>query len=395
MRNVGGHGLGRAVRCGARTLLAALVLGGAGCSSSRDASKRDAEADAGSGGRGASAGQDAGKAGTAVPAAGITGGGAGAAGASGSSGRGGSSGSTAGAGGAGGRAGTGSDPGDAGPDGEQPSAQAGTILTLTYNVAGLPEGLSSSMPERFTPLIGPLLNGYELVLLQETWQTPDPNPLAPLRGYHEILVAASDHPYKTVPAEQPFGTDPRRPTALLSDGLNVFARVPLGDTTRVAWGTCVDTAADCLAVKGFSMTSAELGDELTVHIYNLHMEAGGSAEDDVAREGGLAQLVAHIEQHSQDTALIVGGDFNLHTDGEPAATQFQSLLTRVGLSDACTELQCAEPGSIDKLLFRSSAAVELAAESWQRETDVFVSDLAEPLSDHPPIAVRFAWQAAP
>jgi hypothetical protein len=64
------------------------------------------------------------------------------------------------------------------------------------------------------------------------------------------------------------------------------------------------------------------------------------------------------------------------------------------LTDACTELQCAEPGSIDKFLFRSSTSVELRAESWQRETDVFVSDLGEALSDHPPIAVRFAWSAA-
>jgi hypothetical protein len=377
-------------------LLAVLALAGAACSSSRDTSKPAREADAGDGGRGASAGDDGGQAGTAVPTAGITGGRAGGAGASGSGGgRGGSSGGAAGAGsgGTGGRGGTGPDEGDAGPDGEQPSPQRGTVLTLTYNVAGLPEGLSSSMPERFTPMIGPLLNGYELVLLQETWQTPIPNPLAPLRGYHEILVAASDHPYKTVPAEQPFGSDPRRPSALLSDGLNVFARSPLGDTTRVAWATCVDTDADCLAMKGFSMTPNELGDGLTVHIYNLHMEAGISAEDDVAREGGLGQLVAHIEQHSQDTALIVGGDFNLHTATEPAMTQFQSLLTRAGLSDACTELQCAEPASIDKLLFRSSAAVQLQAESWKRETDVFVSDMAEPLSDHPPIAVRFAWTA--
>ena len=382
------HGLRIASRCGQAGLIAGLVLGGSACSKSRDSAKSET-GDSGVDGREAGAG-GSGKAGTAVPAAGITGGGAGQAGRSGSGGRGaGSGGGTAGAG-----AGAGSDAGDAGSDAEPQPQASGSFLTLTYNVAGLPEGLSSSMPERFTPMIGPKLNGYELVLLQESWQTPDPNPLAPLRGYHEILVAAADHPYKTVPAEQPFGADPRRPTALLSDGLNVFARFPLAEpTTRIAWSTCVDTDADCLAMKGFSMTPAELGDGLPVHIYDLHMEAGGSAEDDVAREGGLAQLVAHIEEHSSDTALIVGGDFNLHTDVEPAKSQFASLLTRAGLSDACTELQCPEPGSIDKLLFRSSPAIELSAASWQRETEVFVSDMGEPLSDHPPIAVRFEWSA--
>jgi hypothetical protein len=42
------------------------------------------------------------------------------------------------------------------------------------------------------------LNAYDLVLMQETWQTPDPNPFAPTRVYHEILVAGSQHPYKSV-----------------------------------------------------------------------------------------------------------------------------------------------------------------------------------------------------
>jgi hypothetical protein len=275
-------------------------------------------------------------------------------------------------------------------DGAAPGLRSGSFTTLSYNVAGLPEGLSSSMPARFTPMIGPLLNDYELVLLQESWQTPEQNPLAPLRGYHEILVAASDHPYKTPPAAQPFGNDPARPTALLGDGLNVFSRFPLGETTRVAWATCVDTASDCLAFKGFSMTPAELDDGLPVHVYDLHMEAGGSPEDDVAREGGIDQMIAFIGEHSQGTALIVGGDFNLHTEREPAGSQFARFVRVTGLTDACTELDCDDPGSIDELLFRSSDALELRATSWGRE-DVFVSDQGEPLSDHLPVGVGIAW----
>jgi hypothetical protein len=282
---------------------------------------------------------------------------------------------------------------DAGEDaGGRAPATAGTIRALSYNVAGLPEGLSQSMPARFTPMIGPLLNAYDLVFLQETWLTPAVNPLAPLRGYHEILVATADHPYKTVPGDQPFGEDSRRPSALLCDGLNVFSRYPLADTTtHVMWSTCVETASDCLALKGFSMTEAEIEPGLPVHLYNLHMEAGSSAPDDVARDGGIDQLIAFIGERSQETAIIVGGDFNLHTEREPAATQFARLLAESGLSDACTELDCEDAGSIDKLLFRSSDLIELRAEHWARESDVFVSDMGEPLSDHPPIAVRFAW----
>ena len=268
---------------------------------------------------------------------------------------------------------------------------SGGIHALTYNVAGLPEGLSHSMPSVFTPIIGPLLNGYDLVFLQESWQTPDPNPLAPLRGYHEILVAASDLPYKTPPATQPLGNDPSRPTAQLGDGLNIFSRIALGDTQRVAWSTCVDTASDCLALKGFSLTTAQFGETLPVHLYDLHMEAGETPADDDARDGDIDQLVAFIEAHSQGVAVIVGGDFNLHTDGEPAISQLKRLLEQAGLSDACTELKCAHPENIDKILYRSGDRVALEATDWAYQDKVFVTDGGEPLSDHLPVAVHLDW----
>ena len=284
---------------------------------------------------------------------------------------------------------------DAGADAAaQPNeAPSGEFLALTYNVAGLPMGLSSSMPELFTPMIGPLLNDYDVVLVQESWLTPDPNPGDPLRVYHELLVEVSEHPYKSVPAEVPWGTDSDRPDALLGDGLNMFSDFPFGETTRVRWPTCVETASDCLALKGFSATRMELADGVSVDVYNLHMEAGGSPEDDAARDAGIDLLVDFIADFSNGTAVIVGGDFNLHTDGEPAATQFARLLEEAGLQDACTVHECDRPGSIDKFLFRSSDALELSAESFSFETDVFVSDAGEPLSDHDPLAVRFAWSA--
>jgi endonuclease/exonuclease/phosphatase family metal-dependent hydrolase len=285
----------------------------------------------------------------------------------------------------------GGEPDDAGS--EEPPHPGGTFVALTYNVAGLPEGLSSSDPERNTPLIGPLLNDYDLVFLQESWQTPETNPLAPLRVYHEILVAASTLPYKTAPAAQPLGNDPSRPTALLGDGLDVFSRYPLGDTRRVPWRSCVDSASDCLAFKGFSMTPAQLADGVMVHLYDLHMEAGDSAADDQARDAGIDQLLAFIQQYSSGTALIIGGDFNLHTDREPAAGQLARLLALGGLFDSCGELHCPAPGNIDKLLYRSSGSVSLQAESWELQSDKFETPEGGPLSDHEPLAVRFRWKS--
>jgi endonuclease/exonuclease/phosphatase family metal-dependent hydrolase len=272
-----------------------------------------------------------------------------------------------------------------------PPQTTGELLALSYNVAGLPEGISGSHPERNTPIISPLLNGYDLVVVQESWQTPDPNPLAPLRVYHEVLVADAHHPYKSVPAPQPLNTDPRRPSAIVSDGLNVLSRFPFTGLQREMWSDCWPSAADCLSQKGFMAARTTLAPGVTVDVYTLHMEAGGDPEDDQRRDEAVTQLAAFVNAFSAGRPLIVGGDFNLHTDSEPDATQFQRLLVETGLVDVCAALACPEPGRIDKFLFRGSDALELVPLSWRFETDVFVTPEGEPLSDHDPLAVRFRW----
>jgi hypothetical protein len=275
-----------------------------------------------------------------------------------------------------------------------PDLVSGEFLALSYNVAGLPQGISGSDPEVNTPLIAPLLNGYDLVLLQESWKTPDPNPFAPLRVYHEILEAGSGHPFRSISAPLPLGMDPSRPSAFVSDGLNRFSRHPFDALVRVPWSGCHESAADCLALKGFSMARTTFAPGVTVDVYNLHMEAGGDPEDDVLRDAGVTQLSEFIQAYSSGRAVIVGGDFNLHTDTEPDGSQFVRLLTEAGLADVCAALACPQPGRIDKFLFRSAGGVTLTPLSWRFETDVFVRDDGEPLSDHDALAVRFAWTVA-
>lgn len=268
----------------------------------------------------------------------------------------------------------------------------GDFLALTYNVAGLPEGISGSHPLTNTPLISPRLNAYDLVLVQESWQTPDPNPAAPLRTYHELLVVDALHPYKSIPAAAPLGTDPRRPSAVLADGLNRFAQLPFDpNVIRTMWNGCHATAADCLALKGFSIARTTLTRGVTVDVYNLHMEAGGDPQDEVLREQGVDQLLAAMSTYSAGRAIIIGGDFNLHTDEEPDGTTYQRLLTSAGLTDTCTAVGCADPGRIDKFAFRSNDAVAITPLSWSNEDALFQDGNGDDLSDHEPIAVQFDW----
>lgn len=283
----------------------------------------------------------------------------------------------------------------------------GDFLALAYNVAGLPDILSGSNPEANTELIGPLLDGYDLVLLQESWKSPEPNPLAPTRVYHEILEATASHEYKSEMAPQPLGTNPDRPTGLLADGLGFFSNFPLSEVTREAWTGCfggADTsdngAGDCLAFKGVALTTVTLPDGTEVDVYNLHAEAGSSDEDQALQRDNFVQLAAFIDAHSAGRPVILGGDTNLHTDEEPDDPQdvedttiWEGFLEATGLTDVCAALDCDQPGRIDKFAFRSSDAVRLEPQSWNFETEVFVTDDGESLSDHDALAVRFAWWA--
>src|SRR5680860_1323045 len=207
--------------------------------------------------------------------------------------------------------------------GEEADRRAGQFTALTYNVAGLPEPLSGSEPATNTPLISPMLNDYDLVLVQEDWIDPVP-PAAGFDFYHDDLIAEVDHEHLSTPAPPPLGTDPRRPEALVADGLNRMSRFPFGEITREMWSGCfgsLDTsdggAADCPSQKGFSVATTELAPGVEVDVYNLHAEAGSTARDLEESAADFEQLAEFMREHSAGRAVIVGGDFNLHTDQEP------------------------------------------------------------------------------
>ncbi|MDZ7675493.1 MAG: hypothetical protein U5K30_10550 [Acidimicrobiales bacterium] len=280
---------------------------------------------------------------------------------------------------------------------------SGEFTALTYNVAGLPDILSGSNPEANMPHIARLLNDYELVLTQEDWRTPDPNPIAPTRFYHEILAEGSAHKYQSESEPQPLGRDASRPTALLADGLHYFSDFPLGDVTHVAWESCFGDAetgaGDCLAFKGFSVVTMTLPGSIEVDVYNLHGEAGSTPEDQTLQHDDFEQLGNYIVENSDGRAIIFGGDTNLHTDIDPEDPQdaedkqiWEEFLGVTGLTDVCDAVGCDEPGRIDKFAYRSNDDVVLEATSWEFEIEKFQRDDGEPLSDHDALAVTFRWE---
>jgi hypothetical protein len=249
----------------------------------------------------------------------------------------------------------------------------GSFRLLTYNVAGLPEGISASHPLTNLPLIGKLLGDYDLVLVQEDFAYPEEL----RRGLHLGYVSE--------------GFVPGHGRGL-GDGLSQFARWPFGELRREPWSSCngiVDAYFDCLTPKGFSVSLQSLPGGARVRVYNLHLDAGREPGDQAARTAQVEQLLAALHRQSAEDAVILGGDTNLHGHDRPL---FDHLLAAGSLQDACAALACPDPRRIDRVLFRSSPRLRLRPKHWAVARQ-FVDGAGAPLSDHLPVEVEFEWQA--
>jgi endonuclease/exonuclease/phosphatase family metal-dependent hydrolase len=252
------------------------------------------------------------------------------------------------------------------------SASARSLSVVTYNVAGLPEGISASHPTRNLPLIGARLHEFDLALVQEDF------------AYADLLRKDLKLPYASRAFERGERYD-------FGDGLSQFAKLAFSEPERIPWASCHGITGfyfDCLTPKGVSFTRMRLTADDSVDVYNLHMDAGGSVGDRAARKAQLEQLTRVIQARSVDRAIIVGGDFNL---GTAEADVFRAFERRTGLRDACARVGCREPGRIDRILSRSSARVGLTPKRW-RVDRTFTDAGGRALSDHAPVVVDFALE---
>lgn len=249
---------------------------------------------------------------------------------------------------------------------------SGTFSVLTYNVAGLPQGLSQSDPATNSPLISPKLNAYDLVLVQEDFT------------YHPQIASSALHPHQSVAQ-----TGVSR---LMNDGLNRFSQFPFGNLTRVMWSACngvINGSNDCLATKGFSFARHTIAPGVEVDVYNLHADAGGGQDDQNARTQQFAQLATYIQAFSAGRAVIVAGDTNLKGTRRPQdETTLTDFMGIVGLTDTARYL--GAPEDIDRILWRDGPQLRLVPRRW-READEFKDAAGNDLSDHEAVHVDFDW----
>ncbi|HVU00867.1 MAG TPA: endonuclease/exonuclease/phosphatase family protein [Polyangiaceae bacterium] len=252
------------------------------------------------------------------------------------------------------------------------SLDTGTFTLLTYNVAGLPELVSESDPVANIPIISSLLNLYDVALVQEDF------------AYHDALAAHASHQYQSpalVPNEH----------VGIGDGLNEFSRFPYSHFERVTWSNCngrLSDGSDCLAPKGFTVATHDFGNGVEVDLYNVHLDAGHSTGDFAARSTQLDQLLSYVGKHSAGKAVIIAGDTNMSRDSEDLVAAW---LKRAGLTDACRALACDNPNRIDRVMYRSSSALELRAVRVLVDSR-FVTKDGKDLSDHKAVGTLMEWR---
>ncbi|MFJ9725936.1 jacalin-like lectin [Streptomyces sp. NPDC101209] len=274
------------------------------------------------------------------------------------------------------------------------AADSGSFSVLTYNVAGLPESLSSASTPRdtSTTAIGQRIAPYDIVHVEEDF------------NYHAYLYAADTaHAYRT----------PTSGGAGIGSGLNTLSKIPYDadDFERVRWNSCQVDSGDCLTPKGFTFMRERLAEGVYVDFYNLHTNAGTNDGDEASRADNLNQLTAFIKSHSAGNAVVVMGDTNTrYTRSADTIAEFASAN---GLTDAWVQLirggtppakgsdalVCDQSGAtvpntcevVDKVLYRGSKLVSLNATSYNNEHAKFLTDGGLMLSDHDPITVGFTW----
>jgi len=284
-------------------------------------------------------------------------------------------------------------------------AGATSLSVLTYNVAGLPNlsGGGGEAPNLAKNLaISPMLDAalYDVVAIQEAFDST----IYASHANNNTGFPATNTPSQEAPVAP----------ALVPSGLMRLSNSALAGYERNPWTTCENTDQfDCLANKGFSFARHDLGGGAEVDIYNWHAEAGNTANDVIARNAQISQMLDYIEGNSADRAVILLGDTNSRYTR--TSDEIRDILS-VGFQDAWLDKYFAgiapvqtdisntsdcdtSPDSAscelkDKIFFRSGGTTMLTLNGYAIP-DNFVDDFGAPLSDHLPVLASFEITAIP
>jgi len=256
---------------------------------------------------------------------------------------------------------------------------AGELEVLSYNVHGLPGFITGDDTLARQRAIGPRLEAFALVALQEDF----------LSEGHRLLAAARTHP-------QQLRFSRALQDRVYGSGLSLLSRHPLRarhEEHYRAFNGVLSAGSDGLASKGFQLARIELAPGVELDVYNTHLDAGGGRCDAAARASQVAQLTSAIHTRSRGRAVLLVGDTNLEPTRERDAETLTRLQRATGLRCACLVARQRCCGRIDRILLRSGAGLDLSVRRWK--VDQWRDRSGRPLSDHAPLRATLGWRRGP
>jgi endonuclease/exonuclease/phosphatase family metal-dependent hydrolase len=265
------------------------------------------------------------------------------------------------------------------------------LSVLSYNTHGLRGSFVDDDPAARFPQIGRLVNGYDVVLLQEDF------------AYHRSIRKNAWHGIQRRGNPQD-----RNPIAnLLAPivcgrcGSGLSTLIDLGETALLAehreayrdYSGWFNARNDAWVTKGLLALRVRLPDGVVIDVYNSHLDAGKKPKrvrDQRTRDRQLAQLERAIRGFSGSGALIVAGDFNEREDrANPSLREFVGAL---GLNESGARTDPRWRPRCDYIFYRGDARTEIALLE-AGEAEEFRDASGRPLSDHPAIRARFQIRA--
>lgn len=120
-------------------------------------------------------------------------------------------------------------------------------------------------------------------------------------------MEAAGFPYRTEILNEPGGIIPFP----VNGGVIIFSRWPIETEDEIDFSLCGQASSDCLSNKGVKYARInKLGKPY--HVFGTHMDAGGAADDLLAKRQSYRELREFIAELNipQSEPVIYGGDFN-------------------------------------------------------------------------------------
>lgn len=206
-----------------------------------------------------------------------------------------------------------------------------------WNVWCLPSLLTDHHSRQRAEAISPLLNRYDIVILNEAF------------AYKDILLHKTSHPYRFIP--------PKPRLRIFDSGLIFLSKYPI---IKCAFEQYKHTASvDSLVAKGIGLCDISIpyneGGSLTLQVFGTHMQSERTKAAQSARCSQALQAAKFINTHriGDRPSAVFMGDMNMgprqegpfshhysdHYDADARCISYQSMVSGSGFG----EVQCEDP----------------------------------------------------